>query len=70
MKNKTPTAHPNQEDKSGKPTYASTTRVNSSTNKTTKPDVILPRGVESEYKDRLLKSKKRTGKRSSQGAEQ
>lgn len=50
--------HPDQEDKSGKATYASTTRRNSSTNKSKAEDVNMPQGAESEYKEELLKSKK------------
>lgn len=58
MKNKTRTQiHPNQEDKSGKPVYASTTRLNASTNKTKEDDVNMPQGAESDYKQELLTSK-------------
>ena len=56
--------HPQQEDKSGKPPYASNTRTNSSTNKTVEADVSLPGGAETAYKRKLLKSKKRRGKSS------
>lgn len=60
MKNRIfPQAHPNQEDKSGNPVYASTTRLNSSTNKTKEEDVNMPQGAESDLKRELLISKKR-----------
>jgi hypothetical protein len=51
--------HPNQEDKTDKPTYASSTKVNSSTNNALEDPVNMPRGVESALKDKLLESKKR-----------
>jgi hypothetical protein len=51
--------HPNQEDKTGKPTYASSTKVNSSTNNALEDHVNMPRGVESTFKDELRESKKK-----------
>lgn len=51
--------HPNQEDKTGKPTYASSTKLNSSTNNALEDHVNMPRGVESTFKDELPKSKKK-----------
>lgn len=51
--------HPNQEDKSGKATYASSTGMNSSTSQPKTGDVDVPQGVESDYKEELLKSKKK-----------
>ena len=51
--------HPNQEDKSGKPVYASSTKVNSSTNKTRKDDVNMADGAETDFKEGLLDSKKK-----------
>jgi len=51
--------HPNQEDKSGKPVYASSTKVNSSTNKTLEDDVNMPDGAETDFKEGLLDTKKK-----------
>lgn len=50
--------HPNQEDKTGKATFASTTSVNSSTmgqNPTTSDMRVSAKG---DYKDELLRKKK------------
>lgn len=50
--------HPNQEDKTGKPSYASATGVNSSTTRR-KPDAMdVPEGAESDYKNKLMNAKK------------
>ena len=57
-----PQDHPNQEDKSGKPVYASATKRNSSTNHRKEDDVNMPQGAESDYKEELLKSKKKNSK--------
>ena len=54
--------HPNQEDKTGRPTYASSTKVNSSTNNVLEDHVNMPRGVESTLKDGLLQTKKKQSK--------
>jgi len=51
--------HPNQENKSGKATYASSRGINSSTTQPKTGDVDVPQGVESDYKEELLKSKKK-----------
>jgi hypothetical protein len=64
MKKIHPQDHPNQEDKSGKPVYASATKRNSSTTHRKEDDVNMPQGVESDYKDELLKSKKKIDKNS------
>jgi hypothetical protein len=54
--------HPNQEDKTGRPTYASSTKVNSSTNNVLEDHVNMPRGAESTLKDALLETKKKRAK--------
>jgi len=52
--------HPNQEDKSGKPVYASQTRRNTSTNSAKADDVEMPDGAETEMKEELIKAKKKS----------
>jgi hypothetical protein len=64
MKKTHPQDHPNQEDKSGKPVYASPTKRNSSTTHRKEDDVNMPQGAESDYKEELLKSKKKVVKNS------
>ena len=59
QKNSTQQYHPNQEDKSGKPVYASSTKINSSTNKTREDDVNMPDGAETDFKEGLLDTKKK-----------
>jgi len=56
--------HPNQEDKSGKPVYASSTGKNSSTNKAHRDDVNMPDGAETDFKDGLLENKKKQARSS------
>ena len=62
--------HPNQEDKTGRPTYASSTKLNSSTNNVLEDHVNMPRGVESALKDGLLETKKKQIKGSSKKPKQ
>ena len=64
MKTTYPQAHPNQEDKSGKPVYASSTKRNSSTNSRKEDDVNMPQGAESDFKEELVNSKKKVSKKS------
>jgi hypothetical protein len=59
QKKSSPQYHPNQEDKSGKPAYASSTKINSSTNKIPEDDVNLPDGAETDFKEGLLDTKKK-----------
>jgi hypothetical protein len=55
--------HPNQENKTGKPTYASTTAVNSSTVSKLPNAETMPEGAETDFKDKML-NKKKENKRS------
>jgi hypothetical protein len=59
MKKRTSTIRrPHRENKSGEAMTPSE-RVHSSTNKTREEDVNTPQGVESDYKDALLESKRK-----------
>jgi hypothetical protein len=59
MKNKSHIQqHPNQEDKSGKATYASSTRNNSSTTRKQRDASDMPEGAETDMKSELLRPKK------------
>ena len=49
--------HPNQESKSGRPTYASTVRKNSSTNDPLQASVVG--GVEEKMRKEIVKKKKK-----------
>jgi hypothetical protein len=49
--------HPNQEDKTGRPRYASTTRINYSVNDSREEDNV-PGALESAPGDRILRKRK------------
>jgi len=49
--------HPNQEDKTGKPRYASATRLNYSVNDSREEDNV-PGALETESGDRILRKRK------------
>ena len=57
--------HPNQEDKTGKATFASTTAVNSSTVPKLPDEKAMPEGAEADYKDKLLSTRKYNKRKSS-----
>jgi hypothetical protein len=59
--------HPNQENKSGQAPYSSSTKRNSSTNKTITNTVNMPRGTESDYQGRV--TPERNNQHSSKKAE-
>jgi hypothetical protein len=50
--------HPNQENKTGKAIYASTTAVNSSTVSELSDAKAMPEGAETNFKDKMLNKKK------------
>lgn len=50
--------HPSRENKTGKGTYASKTAVNSSTVSKLPDAKAMPEGAETDYKDKMLNTKK------------
>ena len=59
MKNKNTGRQSSREVKSGNTKHGSSTRVDSSPNKSIEENVNMPQGAESDYKEELLKSNKK-----------